>query len=184
MAQAVTLPPHIRKPGRPRPPRKPIGLSKRVKAALELMVFGSADGPDAGRPLTRAQAAATVGLADNSLYIAIRNPEVRKHLHHLEDVLKTSERPRAFRRIVDLAHGAESEKVSLDAAKYIDSGGKADGTTVNVNVGVSLQPGYQVRIPEGMIDVTPGHQPSGLLTQAANTLIPQADVPTREKGTP
>lgn len=150
-------------------------VTPRVRKAVHDMVWHG---------LTWDQAADAHTINRGAFARSLSRPGVQALIRAEVQVLKSSASPMAARRIIDLAGQDENLKVALEAAKYIDSGGKSDGPTVNVNVGVSLQPGYQVRIPEGMIDVTPGHQPSGLLTQTANPLIPQADVPTPEKGTP
>lgn len=156
----VHVPPALRAL-RINPPHKPIGLTRKVDLALHLMVFGPDEAPHF--PLGRDQAAEAVGLARHSLYLALRHPHVRARLRELEEVLRTSERPRAFGRIVELAHGAESEKVSLDASKFIASDGRSDAG-VTVNVGIQVQPGYLVRLPDGFATIEPGgSQPAKLL---------------------
>ena len=115
-------------------------LSPRVKAAIELMVFGSADGP----PLKRVDAAKAVQLSDTTLRIAFANPVVVQHYNAQLEVLRTSARPRAFHQIERLAESAKSEKVKFDAAKHIDTGGRSDSAGIVVNVGVNVQPGYLI----------------------------------------
>jgi hypothetical protein len=69
----------------------------------------------------------------------IRNAEEAKSLHVAIGIRdKSAKKPSA-------AHG----RVAIEAMRYID-GEKAGGVTVNVGVGVSVQPGY-------LVDVT-GHQ--------------------------
>jgi hypothetical protein len=71
---------------------------------------------------------------------------VLKHYNREIEVLRTGERPKSIHRIAELRDKAESERVSLEAAKYLDSGDRQAGITVNVGVGVSVQsaPGYLV----------------------------------------
>jgi len=150
------LPPAIRKPGRPPKPKPARNLSKRTRAALELMVFGAPDGPTAGIALSRAEAAAAVGITDSALYQALRNPVARKLLAEHQQVLRDSLKPKALARIGSLIDVADSDKVRLDAARWIDGDGherKSAAVNVNVGVGVNIQPGYQVRIGDEFADV-------------------------------
>ena len=116
--------------------------SPNVKAAIKLMIWGGDD----GLPLTRQEAAKKVGIADVTLRNALANPLVLKHYNREIEVLRTGERPKSIHRIAELRDKAESERVSLEAAKYLDSGDKQGGITVNVGVGVAVQsaPGYLV----------------------------------------
>lgn len=130
----------LRKPatapvGRPPNPKPPaMGLSKRVKASIELMIFEG---------LSRKDAARKSGLADNSLYVALRNPEVLRYFNAQMDVLRTGARPQAFHQIATLSESAKSEKVKLDAAKYLESEGKAGSGPV-INLGINIAPGYLI----------------------------------------
>jgi hypothetical protein len=96
--------------------------------------------------LSRKDAAARVGIADYSLYMALRNPVVMKYWNEWRDVLRTSEGPRSIHKIAHLRDNAESERVQLDAAKHLDGGDKGAGVTVNV--GVNIAPGYMVDVME------------------------------------
>lgn len=162
----------LRPPGRPRKKagKHLMGLSPKVKAAIELMIFGALDTP----PLPRPQAAKAVGLADVSLRTAFRNPLVIHHYNQQLDVLRTSERPRALHTIAELRDKAKSERVQLEAAKYLDGGHERQGG-VTVNVGVNIEPGYQIAI-------APEHADGArqLLQQAGSTrnlLIDKERVP-------
>lgn len=102
-------------------------------------------GGDDGLPLKRQDAAKAVGLADVTLRQALANPMVLQYYNRELDVLRTGERPRSIQRIAELRDKAESERVSLEAAKYLDGGDKRDaGAGVIVNVGVT--PGYMVDV--------------------------------------
>jgi hypothetical protein len=67
-------------------------------------------------------------------------------------MLRTSMRPRALNRIGELMDKADSDRVRLDAAKYIDGmdrGAHQVGATqvnVQVNSSVTVTPGYVIRI--------------------------------------
>jgi hypothetical protein len=116
------------------------GLTKKVRAAIEAMVH---DG------MKRSDAAEHAGLTDHGLRQALKKPAVLQHLRSEMDVLRESARPRALQRIAELADDSESEKVGLDAAKYLDSNGKSDQTYINLGVQVNVAPGYVIAVPTG-----------------------------------
>lgn len=129
---------------------------------------------------TRKEAAQLSGIADNSLRSALTKPHVLAYLNEQQEVLRTGARPKALRRIIALVDKAESERVQLDAAKYLDGMDRTihqQGAQVNVNVGVKVEtPGY-------VIDLS-GH-PSGqqiehLARHDANRLADNAGVPEDE----
>ncbi len=114
------------------------GLTRKVKAAIDRMVWH-------GRK--RTEAAADAKLTDDAFRKALRKPIVLRYYNEQLDVLRNSARPRALQRIADLADKSESEKVGLDAAKYLDSGGKSDQTNINLGVQVNVSPGYVIAVP-------------------------------------
>lgn len=142
-----------------------MGLSRNVRAAVEDMVY---------RGRSRKEAAEAVGIKETSLYQALRNPQVLKHYNDCLDVLRTSERPKSVHKIASLRDKAESERVQLEAAKYLDGGDRRDGG-VQVNVGISIQPGYVVDVSGGQSDET--GQLLKLAGSTRNVLDLQADVP-------
>jgi len=119
-----------------------MGLSHKVKAAIDRMVFDA---------VARPEAAEIVGLADTTLRLAFRNPVVVKHYREQMVVLRESERPRSVNKIVALRDKAESERVQLDAAKYLDGQDRAGPANVGVQV-VNIVPGYQIGISSDMAD--------------------------------
>jgi len=154
---AVRILPSVQRPaGRPRKQRTPkrLTINKRLKTALELMVFGVDEGPQAGYPLTRAEAAQSVGMLDHSLRQALRKPHVRQYYNGLCQVLRTSERPKSLARIAELRDVADSDSVRFRSAVYLDKGADPDelpgrgNNQVNVQVNVQPQvPGYVIAIP-------------------------------------
>lgn len=105
---------------------------------------------------------------------ALERPSVQALVNAEIEVLRTSARPEAVRRIIDLISSAESEKVQLHAAKYIDSNGLADRPQFNVQVNVQ-QPGYVLAIdPRHLEDE---QQPTRLTTLEAKALPDNKDVP-------
>jgi hypothetical protein len=95
-------------------PRK-VRISSRVKVAIDAMVMGGLSRPDAAKH---------AGIEDNTLYIALRKPEVLQYRSAQMEVMRTSESSRTFARIAKLADNADSEHVRLDASKHL---GALDG---------------------------------------------------------
>lgn len=108
---------------------KNLRVTGKVKAAIEAMV---------SQGLTRPEAAEAAGMTDHGLYVALTKPHVLAFFNEQMEVLRTAARPRALRKIIDLADDAESERVQLDAAKYIDgmdrNGNTVGGQQINVQV--------------------------------------------------
>lgn len=95
---------------------KPVGskpksrLSGKIREAVRLMVE---DG------LTRPQAAEKTGLQDNSLYKALRRPDVRSLRNELLRGCRESAASGVVKRVLDLATGAKSDAVKLDANRFL-----------------------------------------------------------------
>ncbi|MDI7862544.1 hypothetical protein MRS76_11285 [Rhizobiaceae bacterium n13] len=142
--------------------KEPAELSPKTRAAIELMVFEGNK---------RSEAAATVGMHDESLRRALTKPNTLAYLNECMEVLRTGARPRALHKIIALSEKASSERVSLDAAKYLDGmdrGAHQVGATqvnVQVNNSVNVLPGY-------VIDLTGD---SGASAQQIEHLGPHGD---------
>ena len=149
-------------------PVRGTGLTKRIRAVIELMVFYGKSQKDATRE---------VGLTDEAVRQAFRKPQVLKHLRDEQEVLRASLRPRALQRIGELSDKSKSEKVGLDAAKYLDSNGNSDRHQVSVGVQVNVAPGY-------LIDVSNVSDRSRQIAEqagsTANCIDGKADVLTDE----
>jgi hypothetical protein len=151
------------------------------------MVFGPIDGPTPGRPLTRAEAAKAVGMLDDSMRMAFRNPDVMQHFNEQLEILRTSARPRAFAQIVDLSEHANAEATRFRAAAYVDSGGRsgADGQGVSVNIGINVQPGYVLGLDASALDAARTKQQlSRLSTIEAKPLEDKAPVAPDDRAMP
>ncbi|NTG94244.1 hypothetical protein [Rhizobium rhizogenes] len=122
---------------------KKLSVKPRLRKAIEAMVF---DG------LTRPEAAVIAGMTDHGVRTALTKPHVLAYLNECQEMLRTSARPRALNRVISLVDKADSDRVRLDAAKYIDGmdrGAHQVGATqvnVQVNNTVSVTPGYVIRI--------------------------------------
>lgn len=151
----------IRAPGRPpvkqriHPPER--ALTPRVRRAIALMV-------DEG--LSRKDAASQAGLTDHALYSAFCKPAVVAHFNKLLEVLRTGERARNLLTGVRLRDSAGSEKVQLEAAKWLH--GESGPASVQVNVGVQVTPGYVLDLREearGQMIELSAHEPKPLTDQ-------------------
>lgn len=115
-------------------------VGEKTKAAIEAMVFEGKH---------RKEAAADAGMVDESLRQMLLKPHVLLYLNQCMEVLRTSERPRSLLKVVQLRDKAGSERVQLDAAKYIDGmdrgAHQVGATVVNntlINNTVNVTPGY------------------------------------------
>lgn len=131
---------------------------------------------------TRQVAAETAGLTDDALRKALLKPAVLAYLNDQMEVLRTGARPRALNRIIDLADRSDSDRVRLEAAKYLDGMDRPSHAVGAINVQVNTQvnvesPGYVIDLS----DFPPARQQiDHLPTHDAKALDLQADVPEDE----
>lgn len=122
--------------------KKEIVLSDNQREAIELMVFEAKQ---------RKEAAQAVGITDEAMRQALLKPKALAYLNECMEVLRTGARPRALHKIIHLSEKAGSERVSLDAAKYLDGmdrGAHQVGATVinntQINNTLNVTPGYTI----------------------------------------
>jgi hypothetical protein len=154
--------------------KKEIVLSDAQRTAIEAMVFEGKK---------RKEAAEIAGITDEAMRQALLKPKALAFLNECMEVLRTSARPRALHKMVDLLD-AKTERIQFESAKYLDGMDRpshAVGATqinVQVNNTVSVTPGY-------VIDLTPDTQDEArqirhLRQHGPNGLPYQADVPDDE----
>jgi uncharacterized membrane protein YdfJ with MMPL/SSD domain len=123
--------------------KKAIKITPKQRALVDAMV---------GDGLPRKDAAKAVGITDETARASLLKPQVLAYLNQQKEMLRTSLQPRALLRIGSLIDKADSDRVRLDAAKYIDGmdrGAHQVGATqvnVQVNNTLSVTPGYVIRI--------------------------------------
>lgn len=144
--------------------KKEIAISPTTKLAIECMVFEG---------MKRSEAAEAAGMADISLRQALLKPHNLAYLNECMEVLRTSARPRALRKMDELLE-AKTERIQFEAAKYLDGMDRPShavgATQVNVQVNntVSVTPGYVIRIGAAKGNGAPqiehlgAHGPKGL----------------------
>lgn len=85
-------------------------ISARVREAIRIMVEEG---------LNRSEAAERAGLKDNSLYVALRRPEILALRRELMEVLRASAASKSIARVDKLASDAASEHVRLAANELL-----------------------------------------------------------------
>lgn len=127
-------------------------ISAKVRYAVTLMVEHG---------LNRASAAEKAGLKDNSLYIALRKPDVCSFRLSLMQVFRESAASRSISRVDVLADTAESEHVRLKSNELllgiegIAPVQRVEGRIEHAHVVPGLTIVYDTRQPS-LVDVTPG----------------------------
>lgn len=115
----------------------PKSLPPRIRKAITAMVF---DG------LTRPEAAASVGIQDNTLYKHLRKPEALKHYKIECEVLRSGQRHRNIKKAMQLRDDPDAKyggKVVIEAMKFLENDYSGDnGSNRPVNVNVTVTPGY------------------------------------------
>lgn len=117
------------------------GLTRRRQKLVEQMFWS-------GFP--RDAAAKASGMTVRGARMALKAPGVMAYYRQQLALLRETERPRSLHRIAELRDGAESEKVSLEAAKTLAHEPTESRTSFNMNVMVT--PGYIVQIDPSRMD--------------------------------
>jgi hypothetical protein len=86
-------------------------ITAKVRAAIHAMVW---------QGLKRDQAAESAGIKDNSLYIALRRPDVKQFYLSELDVLRTSERARNIHALVEVRDQEENKMARVQAVKALE----------------------------------------------------------------
>ena len=127
--------PYAKRPIRIKHPNQ--SLTGKRKQLVELMVYEA-------KPLRIA--AEMVGYSYRRARECLTNPAVMQYYKDQLVVLRESERARNLATGVELRDTSGSDKVRLEAAKYLDGNNDRGGLTVNVGVQVG-PPGYMVAAP-------------------------------------
>lgn len=156
--------------------KKEPSLSQPVKLAVELMVYEGQKRPEA---------AESVGLKDDSLRKALTKPDALAYLNECMEVLRTSGRPRALRKMIELVDDAKTERIQFEAAKYLDGMDRpshavgATQTNVQINTTVNVTPGFVIDLrPDELANA--GVQIEHLEADEVIPLSPLSDVPDDE----
>ncbi len=133
---------------------KGAGLTPKVRAALEAMVFGI-DG-DITSAINQTIACKHAGISTRALRAALLKPAVMSHYRELTQLLREGERPANLRAAIEirdseiLKASAAGQKVRLAAAAQLDADLIDNRAGVTVNVGVNFEtPGYVIDLEAG-----------------------------------
>lgn len=160
--------------------RKRIGLTKRIRAAIDTLVWGK-DEQVVGWEI----AAAAGGISVRSLRDAINKPAVLAYYREQMRALREGHRPANIHTAAEirddpaLKKTAAGQRVRLAAAALLDADLTQGPNAVSVNVGVNVvTPGYvmDLREPDQM-PVKPVHKITHLDAHDTNALITLEDVP-------
>lgn len=151
---------------------KPQVVTRKQRAAIEAMVH---DG------LRRDEAAKAAGMNAEVLRRALTKPHVLAYLNEQMEVLRTSARPRALRKMADLLD-AKTERIQFEAAKYLDGmdrpGHAVGAVNVQVNTQVNVEtPGYIIDLTDHPTQGRRGQQIDHLAQHERNGLDDNTDVP-------
>jgi len=151
-------------------------LTASVRTAILAMVFGPDEGPHAGKPLRRAEAAAFAGIGDPYLRDCLSNPEIMKFWNEQLEVLRSGARPRALVRMIELSDQDAHRPTAFNASKFLLTDGREDGGGgPQVVVQINQQPGYVIAVDPQYAQGQ--QQPPQLMPNAAKPLIEHASVP-------
>lgn len=95
------------------------------------------------------QVMAETGLSESTVYRALASPAGRRYYEMQLQVLRSGERGRNVKTAVDIRDDAKGQagKTRIEAMKFIEGWDhRGNQQNINVNVGVSVQPGYIVDI--------------------------------------
>lgn len=156
-----------------KPPRKQI--RGKLKAALDLMVFG-----DDEQPVYDFLAAARkVGFTVQAMRKALERPHIRAYLTEQKQVFRESASAQNIRRAIEIRDQDENRTASIQAIRYLD-GERADGKSGNTNIINVITPGIVVdlspvkddgaRTDGELIEVNPSTEPRSLPRNADDEL--------------
>lgn len=126
-------------------------ISGKVKAAVDAMVW---------QGLKRDDAAKAAGLQDNSLYVALRKPDVKRYYLDQLEVLRTSDRARRYHRLMELGEQNDNKAAAVSALVALKGEDEqqvsAGGVGRSAGITIVIETGSQPKT----IDITP-NEPVG-----------------------
>lgn len=97
-----------------------MNIRGKLKAALDLMVFGPADGDDAGEAMSFPDAARKVEFSVRAMRLALERPHVRAYLKAQKEVFRASASAQNISVLVKLRDEAGNGMVQLGAIKELE----------------------------------------------------------------
>jgi hypothetical protein len=115
-------------------PERKLKITAKVRAAIHNMIWLG---------LKRDAAAEAAGIRDNSLYIALRRPDVKAFYLRELDVLRTSERARNIHVLAEIREQTGNQMARVQAVKTLEQISDAEQQTGR---GSQLTPGLVIVI--------------------------------------
>lgn len=112
---------------------KPLKITRQVRTAIEAMVW---------QGLKREDAANHAGMKDNSLYVALRRPDVKAFYLAECEVLRTSGKARRIHRLNAMVEQDDNKAAVINAAmalERINGGDSAGASSTSAAPGVVIQ---------------------------------------------
>lgn len=153
--EALTTIPPVSAPSQSNPASKPgkeLRITRKVRTAIHAMVWEG---------LKRADAAEKAGIKDNSLYIALRRPDVKAFYMRELDVLRTSERARNIHTLAEVRDQTSNQMARVQAVKALE---QIDEQAAEGSGRSNALPGLQIVVVTAgaqrpMVDITPSVVP-------------------------
>jgi hypothetical protein len=132
------------------PADKRFRISARLRHALDLMIWGNAD----GNPLDWDEAGRTVNISARSMRRSLERPAVRTYLREQKQVLRACISAKSLWRLDELAAQRVNMNAAVSALKVIEDGDASPTASNNTAAGVTIRIINQtVAVP--LVDVTP-----------------------------
>jgi hypothetical protein len=120
MTSTDIAPSSQRQPAPTDKPKRALQVEGKLKAALDLMVFGPQEGENAGLALDLAQACRSVGMRYSSMRKAIEKPHVRQYLSAQKQVFRAAASAQNISYAVKMRADAGNAMAQLGAMKFIE----------------------------------------------------------------
>lgn len=105
----------------PDKPKRAAQVTGKLKAALDLMVFGPVDGDQAGLALDMVQACRAVSFNAAAMRKALDRPHVRQYLNKQKQVFRASASAQNISRLVDIRDKSGNAMAQLGAIKILEA---------------------------------------------------------------
>lgn len=122
-----------------RPPRIP----PRAQQLVELMAVGAPDG--SAPPMNLKEAAAFMGIAVSTASNYAGHPLAKQHYNRVLQEVRSGERGKNLQRAIQLRDQSENLTAAVQALRWLEPQEQAGP---NVNVGVTITPGYVLAPPD------------------------------------
>lgn len=131
---------------------RPLRVTGRLKRVCDLMVYGPADGPNAGKAMAWNEAAKLVGYRVASMRNAIDKVHVREYLRTQKEVFRASASAQNIARAIAIRDQDDNKTAAVQAMRYLDN--IADEQVANSGGGASKP---------GVVIVINGERPANLI---------------------